>query len=122
MAGALLCGLTAVAHADLPAPLAEPAPIHGFVEPCTVQIVQDNTTECEFCAAGRACEQELGSRGYQRKCRTSGHSAPGEVWCISKRRKTELERAKYTPVIVAASASLLFGAFLLFKRRRRSAG
>jgi hypothetical protein len=60
--------------------------LHGFVDPCALSFVEDNTNECELCEPSaddaEACKRKLGPHGYQRKCRTTpGHSQPGEIWC-----------------------------------------
>jgi hypothetical protein len=106
--------------------------LHGFVDPCAVSFVEDNTDECELCAPtaedAEACVKKLGPHGYQRKCRTPpGHSQPGEVWC-RPRPGFSLPRpappppppAERTwtfavPVVVAVA----FGAFCLSRRRGR---
>jgi hypothetical protein len=127
--GALFAAASFVlpAAAQVAPPVADNAPIHGYVEPCTVAIVEDGNVECEACplshANSRLCEEKLGALGYERKCRTGGHSAPGEVWCIEKRRKEQEARdarLRYVPVVAALSASALFGVFLFLKRRRAS--
>ena len=127
--GALLvaASISLPAVAQVAPPIGDNAPIHGYVEPCTVEIVEDGNVECEACtpshANSRLCQEKLGARGYERKCRTGGHSAPGEVWCIEKRRKEQAARDArllYVPVVAALSASALFGVFLFLKRRRAS--
>jgi hypothetical protein len=60
--------------------------LHGFVDPCALSFVEDNTNECELCAPAaddaEACKRKLVPHGYQLKCRTTpGHSQPGEIWC-----------------------------------------
>ncbi len=82
--------LRLLAHGFALAGLAGPARgddgLHGFVDPCSVSFVEDNTTECERCAPtpedADACKTRLEPHGYARKCRsTPGHGLPGEVWC-----------------------------------------
>lgn len=114
--------LTASASALASQAAVDVAPPHGYVEPCTVSFVADNTVECEECSPShdnpRRCDEKLGSLGYERKCRTIGHSAPSEVWCIAKRdKKTSL--APYALALVALSG--LLGVFLFLRRRRGSA-
>jgi hypothetical protein len=127
--GAMLAATAFVvpAAAQVAPPVGDNAPVHGYIEPCTVAIVEDGNVECEACKPSqtnsRLCEETLGARGYERKCRTGGHSAPGEVWCIEKRRKEQAARdarLAYVPVVAALSASALFGVFLWLKRRRSS--
>ena len=95
-------------------------PVHGFVDPCAVSFVQDDSVECESCStAGRsadACGNELKGEGYERKCRTSGHSEPAEVWCRPKQyRQSRLRKGL---IVAALVGSTLLGAAVLLTRRR----
>lgn len=104
-------------------PPSDVAPPHGFVEPCTVAFVQDSRTECELCSASRQhpqlCAEKFAPLGYQRKCRTSGHSAPGEVWCIAKRSKSLTPLVRYALALVLALGTVVLLVFLIKKRRVR---
>jgi ribosomal protein S18 acetylase RimI-like enzyme len=105
--------------------------VHGFVDPCAVSFVEDNTNECELCppALGDAdaCKTKLAPLGYALRCRTTpGHAAPGEVWCrprpgFSLPRPPEppepLSRSWYFAAPVAVLAA--FGAFWAMRRRGR---
>src|SRR5690606_42000292 len=70
---------------------AQPGTAHGYVEPCAVHFVETSGTECELCPVqahdGADCAARLGALGYEKRCRTGGHSPPAEVWCIAKARK-----------------------------------
>ena len=98
------------------------AQLHGYVEPCTVEFVQDGTTICEGCVPSATdpelCERNLGSQGYQRKCRTGGHSATGEVWCRPK--GSAPTNAGFAQLAGAVACVLLVsGAFFWFRRKRQ---
>jgi hypothetical protein len=98
----------------------DPAEFHGFVDPCAVQFVQDGTNHCELCsrADGDAerCIERVRELGYERKCRTSVHSTPGEVWCISESREKALRYQRIALMLGAVLAGL--GVFLIARRRR----
>jgi hypothetical protein len=75
--------------AALAAPARASDDVHGFVDPCSVNFVEESTTECEHCAPPPenpdACKARLEPHGYARKCRsTPGHGVPGEVWCRAR--------------------------------------
>lgn len=104
---------------------AQPGTAHGYVEPCAVHFVETSDTECELCPVqahdGADCAARLGALGYEKRCRTGGHSPPAEVWCIAKARKASswqalLRRYVWVPLGIAAVA-----AALLLVRRRRGA-
>jgi hypothetical protein len=105
--------------------------VHGFVDPCSVTFVEDNTTECEHCVPRPdepdACRTRLEPHGYTRKCRsTPGHAEPGEVWCRPRPgfslpppppppEPPPRDWMYGVPVVLA----VVLGALWLFKRRRR---
>jgi hypothetical protein len=65
---------------------ADVAPPPGYVEKCTVKAWQKSGQECRLCGAsfrGRDQCQQLGSQGYQQRCRSHGASVWQEVWCRS---------------------------------------
>lgn len=86
--GWLLFGALAMGSFEQQA-AAQPGGPHGYVEPCTVGNHQEMYTECESCPARpadpRSCNEQLGKRGYDQKCRTRGDASGWEeVWCIAK--------------------------------------
>jgi hypothetical protein len=101
---------------------------HGFIEPCTVANHQQMDTQCELCAVSPAepqpCLERLGSRGFEKKCRTRGDARGfAEVWCTAP-RATESEGARAggeagrgaTAFWLFGSATLVAG-FLFFRQR-----
>jgi hypothetical protein len=123
-ATALALALGVVGLAPPAAAQQEPPSIHGFVEPCTVGFVQDGNNECELCAPTggnwQACARTLGARGYTKRCRTSVHSAPGEVWCTA-RLVAPKDNAPSPLLLTLAAAGALGGfAALLRWREKRS--
>ena len=97
------------------------AQVHGYVEPCTVEFVEDGSMTCVECAPltgdPDSCQERLLTQGYLRKCRTGGHSAPGEVWC---QPKTGAPTGRGLVLLgeVFASVALCVTLFLWFRRRR----
>jgi len=68
-----------------------PAQTHGFVEPCAIPFVQDQTMTCQECQPTtddpQYCVNSLGAEGYEKKCHSRpGHSIPNEVWCKPRER------------------------------------
>jgi ribosomal protein S18 acetylase RimI-like enzyme len=105
--------------------------VHGFVDPCAVSFVENNTNECELCPPAlddvEVCKKKLAPLGYALECRTTpGHTAPGEVWC-RPRPGFSLPRPPLPPeppsrswYLVAPVAVLVaFGAFWAVRRRGR---
>jgi hypothetical protein len=131
--GACVLPLRALAQVEPSADYSEP---HGYVEPCSLSFVADGTMQCQECAPSPSdpelCTKKLIPLGYEKKCRTSAHSAPNEVWCISNLRQQAMARKARAAreekaagrfilaAAVAASAALL-GGFLFLKRRQRPA-
>ncbi len=111
------------AHAQVSPHAKDVAPVHGFVDPCRVNFVEDSTLDCEFCSTAHqgsgACAEKLESHGYERKCRTAGHSEPGEVWCRPK--ANEEDKLRKELVLALCGAATFLGAFFFLKRRRRTA-
>lgn len=128
-AGVVSVALALVVGAGMGDARAQPGEPHGFVEPCTVGNVQEMDTDCELCAvshaAPNACQERLGTKGYQKKCRTHGtESGWGEVWCVKRNlpAKEPAARAPQAPspliwILLGASAAL--GLVLFFRRRGR---
>jgi hypothetical protein len=110
--------LSGVSHGQ-----ADMVELHGYIEPCTIANYQEMYTECETCAvsksAPKACEESVGRRGYQKRCRTRG-DAKGweEVWCIAKGSASQAPapptpaapRPLNLPALLLSAA--LFAAFL----------
>ena len=101
------------------AAMAQPE-MHGYVEPCTVSFVEDGNTSCEECTPTHEdpehCANELGPRGYEKKCQTGGHSVPGEVWCRPKSTADEQPRVAVLGAVL--SGLLAFTAAFLWLKRR----
>lgn len=91
--------------------------MHGYVEPCTVAFVEDQTIVCEACPLSHDpehCQKTLGAKGYRKKCRTGGHSAPSEVWCKDRQPGTQ---GSLTYLAMLAGLAAFMGVFLFWKRR-----
>ena len=93
------------------------AQLHGFVEPCRVEFIEDQNTECQVCVPSSSqpdlCERQWGDEGYHKRCQTGPHSAPGEVWCISRSGSRFA-----TPIVLSAAALSFAGLAYVFWRRR----
>lgn len=66
------------AMADLPPP-------SGYLEKCTIENQRRPEEECQVCGAyfgeRDRCEKELGTKGYEYRCKTYGASVWREIWC-----------------------------------------
>jgi hypothetical protein len=98
----------------------EPPLVHGYVEPCSVAHVGESNSECAECSSVNgdlaACGTRLADLGYDLRCRTGGHSPPGEVWC----RKLDAGRPSVRLIasVVAGFVLALAAAFLWARRKR----
>lgn len=123
MAGAWLLAAGVAVHAVAAPPAANDPMLHGYVEPCQMQYVLDNLKVCQECSSARGnperCAEELKQAGYTRKCRTSGHAASSEIWCRHKQQRPKGYPPYAVGAAAVAAASLVLGAFLLGRRRRR---
>ena len=87
--------------------------MHGFVEPCTLSNVAEQHLDCRVCASAvgsRKCQEELGTRGFTKKCRTHGtHAGWDEIWCA----KRAVEKATSRTWVLFAGAAAMLGAMAL---------
>lgn len=107
---------------------AQPGEPHGFVEPCTVGNLQEMDTDCELCpvtpAQPNACQDRLGPKGYQKKCRTHGTASEwGEVWCVkrnlpAKPPPSSAPQPSSQLIWILLGAAGTFGVALFFWRRK----
>jgi hypothetical protein len=95
---------------------------HGFVDPCTVDNVQEMYTVCEMCVVPAsdpaACTNRLGKLGYEKKCRTVGdHRGYAEAWCIAQGKAPAASAApagNAAPSLAPSKHWLLLGIPVLF--------
>lgn len=88
---ALLAGWAGAANADVPPP-------PGYVEQCTMDKQKKEGEDCQMSRPWYRerdkGQREWGTKGYTRRCRTSGASVWLEIWCKAAEPAKPAEPAK----------------------------